>query len=281
MPVSNRVITFTTDFGSTDAYVAEMKGVALGIAPGTMFVDVTHDIPPQDINHGAFVLGSAYRYFPNDAVHVAVVDPGVGTQRRAVVLVTPKGRFVGPDNGLFSYVLKDYLSIDEFQFGSIEFAQPLLISVPFGCRAYELTNPRYWHHPVSDTFQGRDIFTPVAAHMASGAQPEIFGKPISELTILNLFTLQRSHGTVEGRVIHADHFGNLISNISGDVLPAENAVVELADVTIAGLSKTYGDADALLALIGSHGYLEIAEKGGTAARRLGVEVGATIKVRRR
>ena len=189
-----------------------MKGVALDIFPDLTFVDVTHEIPPQDIGHAAFVLGSAYPYFPPDAIHLAVVDPGVGTQRRAVLLVTPEGRFVGPDNGIFSYALKDHLTLDKIQFESMEFAQPVTIPIPSGCRAYELTNPRYWHHPVSSTFHGRDVFAPVAAHLASGVQPESFGESLREVNMQNLFTLKRIEDTVEGKIIHVDRFGNLVSN---------------------------------------------------------------------
>jgi hypothetical protein len=279
--VSNRVITFTTDFGSADAYLAAMKGVALGIVPDLTLVDITHEVPPQDIAHGAFVLGSAYQYFPVDTVHVAVVDPGVGTRRKAVLVVSPTGSFVGPDNGVLSYVLKDYMTFDQVQFKSTEFARPVVITVPSDCQVYELTNPEYWHHPVSSTFHGRDIFAPVAAHLASGVQQENVGESIQELVFLNLFTLRRSDDRVEGEVIYIDRFGNLVSNIQKDSLPDREIVIELAGVTISGLSRTFSDADSLLALIGSHGYLEVAGNRGSAARRLGVEVGATLTVRRR
>ena len=274
--MSNKVLAFTTDFGSSDSYVAAMKGVALGIAPDLTLVDVTHDVPRHDIRHGAFMLGGVYRYFPADTIHVAVVDPGVGTSRKAVALVTPAGSFCAPDNGLLSYVLNDYLKADQVRFESKEFGMPVRVPVPDGCDAYEISNPVYRLEPVSDTFHGRDIFTPAAAHLASGLEPELLGEPLREITMLNLFTLEKDISAVTGRVIHVDRFGNIVTNISIDQLPEGEIVVEIADTKIHGLSATFADADGLLALIDSHGYLEIAENLGSAAHRLGIAVGDTV-----
>lgn len=274
--MSNKVLAFTTDFGSSDSYVAAMKGVALGIAPDLTLVDVTHEVPRHDIRHGAFILGGVYRYFPPETVHIAVVDPGVGTLRKAVTLVTPAGVFCAPDNGLLSYVLNDHFTEDQARFESTEFGEPVTIPVPDGCEAYEITNPAYMLEPVSNTFHGRDIFTPAAAHLASGLPPERLGERLSELTILNLFTLERHGDTVAGKVIHVDHFGNAVTNIPAAQLPQGNIVVEIAGTTICGLSATFADADGLLALIGSHGYLEIAENLGNASHRLNITIGDTI-----
>lgn len=276
--MSNKVLTFTTDFGSSDAYVAAMKGVALGIAPDLTFVDVTHDVPRHDIPYGAFVLGSVYRYFPAETVHVAVVDPGVGTSRKAVALVTPAGVFCAPDNGLLSYVLNDHLMEDQARFESAEFGKPVAIPVPDGCSAYKISNPAYRLEPVSDTFHGRDIFTPSAAHIVSGLEPERLGEPLRELTILNLFTIERHTHAVKGRVIHVDRFGNIVTNVAASQLPRGDVVVEVADTKIHGLSATFAEVDGLLALIGSHGYLEIAENLGSAAQSLDVGVGDTVAV---
>ena len=276
--MSNRVLAFTTDFGSSDAYVAAMKGVALGIAPDLTFVDVTHEVPRHDIAHGAFVLGSVYRYFPTDTVHVTVVDPGVGTSRKAVALVTPAGSFCAPDNGLLSYVLNDHLTEDQARFESTEFGAPVTVAVPEGCEAYEISNPAYRLEPVSDTFHGRDIFTPAAAHLASGLKPEHLGEPLDEITTLNLFALESSSDAVAGKVIHVDRFGNVVTNIPASRLPQGAVVVEIADTKIHGLSATFADADGLLALIGSHGYLEIAENLGSAAQSLDVRIGDTVVV---
>ena len=276
--MSHRVLAFTTDFGSSDAYVAAMKGVALGIAPDLTFVDITHEVPRHDIAHGAFVLGSVYRYFPADTVHVAVVDPGVGTSRKAVALVTPAGSFCAPDNGLLSYVLNEHLTEGQARFESTEFGSPVTVAVPEGCEAYEISSPAYRLEPVSDTFHGRDIFTPAAAHLASGLKPEHLGEPLDVLTILNLFTIERHAHAVKGRVIHVDRFGNVVTNISASRLPQGAVVVEIADTKIHGLSATFADADGLLALIGSHGYLEIAENLGSAAQSLDAGVGDTVVV---
>ena len=277
--MSNRVLTLTTDFGSSDAYVAAMKGVALGILPDLTLVDVTHDVPRHDIRHGAFILGGVYRYFSADSVHVAVVDPGVGTSRKAIALVTPAGTFCAPDNGLLSFVLNDHLTTDEVHFESTEFSAMVTVAVPEGCEAYQITNPAYMLVPVSNTFHGRDIFTPAAAHIASGLEPRYLGEPLNELTILNLFTLEISNDTVAGRIIHVDRFGNAVTNIPADQLPQGDVAVEVADTKIHGLSATFADADGLLALIGSHGYLEIAENLGSAAHSLGIGVGDTVVAR--
>ena len=276
--MSNRVLTFTTDFGASDGYVAAMKGVALGIAPNATLVDVTHEVPRHEILHGAFILGSVYRYFPSDSVHVAVVDPGVGTGRKAVALVTPAGTFCAPDNGLLTYVLNDYHTPDQARFESEEFGEPVTIPVPDGCEAYEIANAAYMLDPVSDTFHGRDVFTPAAAYLASRVPVDRLGEPLTEMTFLNLFADERRDDEITGRVIHVDTFGNVLTNIPADRLPDGDIVVEVADTKICGLRGTFADADGLLALIGSHGYLEIAENLGSAAHRLGIRVGDEVVV---
>ena len=278
--MSNRVLAFTTDFGLSDSYVAAMKGVALGIAPNATLVDVTHEVPRHDIRHGAFILGGVYRYFPAETVHVAVVDPGVGTSRKTVALATPAGVFCAPDNGLLSYVLNDHLAEDHARFESAEFGEPVAIPVPEGCEAYEISNPAYRLEPVSDTFHGRDIFTPAGAHLASGAPPERLGDQLYEITVLNLFTIERQGDAVTGRVVHVDRFGNVVTNITAGQLRDGDIVVEVANTRIHGLSRTFADADGLLALIGSHGYLEIAENLGNAAQSLDVGVGDTVVIHR-
>ena len=278
--MSNKVIAFTTDFGTSDGYGAAEKGVALGIAPNVTLVDVTHGVPRHDIRHGAFILGGVYRYFPANTVHVAVVDPGVGTSRKAVALVTPAGVFCAPDNGLLSYVLNDHLTEDQARFESTEFGEPVTIPVPDGCSAYEISNPDYRLEPVSDTFHGRDIFTPAAAHIASGLSPELLGDRLHEITVLNLFTVEQLGDALTGRVIHVDRFGNVVTNITAGQLPDGDIVVEVANTRIHGLSRTFADADGLLALISSHGYLEIAENLGSAAKRLSIGVGDTVVVHR-
>ena len=283
--MSPSIITLTTDFGAAGGYVGSMKGVALGINPDAILVDISHEVPAQDIAHGAFVLGSVHRYFSPDTVHVGVVDPGVGTSRRALLLVTPTGVFVAPDNGLLTHVLADQAA----QGGATpvadpqgaQFLEPLNAPVPDGCSAYTLTRPEFWHHPVSSTFHGRDVFAPVAAHLSLGVPPERFGEPIDDVVWLNLCPPTNRDGAVDGRVIFVDGFGNLVSNIRADRLPGTNIEVSVGGCVVKGLRETFAGEDGLLALIGSHGYLEIAERNGSAASRLSVGVGDKIRVTRR
>ena len=170
------LLVFTTDFGLSDSYAGVMKGVASGINPELAFIDLTHQIAPQNIAQAAFVLGVSHRFFPADAIHVAVVDPGVGTNRRPILLETPHGSFVAPDNGLLSRVISGYLPSPP--------ADPGTAQLPPALLGVHLTNPDYWLHPVSSTFHGRDIFTPVAAHLSRGVAPESLGDRIHEVTWL-------------------------------------------------------------------------------------------------
>ena len=273
--MSPSIITLTTDFGASDWYVGAMKGVVLGISPDVRLVDISHEIPPQDIAHAAFVLGSASLHFSPDTVHVAVVDPRVGTARRALLVVTPGGRFVAPDNGLLTHVLNDHGPVPESQ---EEFMAPETVPVPAGCSAYELTASEYWRHPVSDTFHGRDIFAPVAAHLTRSVRPEQLGGPVEELVRLNVGPPVGRDGAVEGRIIFIDHFGNIVSNIRASQLPGGDVEVELDGTLIGGLSRSFADGMGLLALVGSHGYVEIAERDGSAAERLGAAVGGRVRL---
>lgn len=273
-------IVLTTDFGLSDAFVGVMKGVILTINPRAVVIDLTHDLPPQEVAAAAFVLGVNHPYFPPDTIQVAVVDPGVGTARRAVLLVTPTARVIAPDNGLLSGILKDYLDTPP--------ASPGRVAVPPPLTAYELTNPDYRRHPVSSTFHGRDVFAPAAAHLSLGRPPESFGPPLSELVWLPLAAPVVQDGTVQGEVIYIDRFGNLITNIPAGQLPPAPLTVSLANRTIPGLSRTFHDPDIapasfpdqppLIALIGSNGYLEIAVPDGNAAATLGVGRGAAVLV---
>lgn len=278
--MSSPIITLTTDFGARDWYVGAVKGALLGVNPSATVVDISHDIPPQDTAHGAFVLGSVYRSFPADAVHVAVVDPGVGTSRRALLVVIPEGRFIAPDNGLLTYVLADHrtptsetLSADSLG----KFMQPTTAPVPDGCSAYSLTRAEYWHHPVGDTFHGRDVFAPVAAHLSLGVRPEQLGESVEEVVHLNIHAPTKRNDAVEGRIIFVDHFGNLVSNIRSSLFPSGSIQVEIAGNLIDGLSRSFAESEGLLALVGSHGYLEVAERNGSAAGRLGAKVGTELR----
>ncbi len=280
--MSSTVISLTTDFGASDWYVGAMKGVALSINPAIAFVDISHDIPPQDIAHGAFVLGCAYRYFSPDTLHVGVVDPGVGTSRRALLLDTPSGRFIAPDNGLLTYVIADQQGCGAAgsPFGPSHggFMEPLPTRVPDGCSAYVLNRTEYWRDAVGHTFQGRDIFAPVAAHLARGVPPKQLGDAIDYVVCLNVHPPVSQGSGVEGRIMFVDHFGNLASNIRENQLPRHSLEVEIGGTSIKGLSRTFADGNGLLALIGSHGYLEIAEANGSAAERLSSGVGSAVRV---
>jgi len=259
---SRPIITLLTDFGTRDPYVAAMKGVILTLHPGATLVDLTHEVPPQDIVAGAFILAEATPYFPPGTIHLAVVDPGVGTQRRALAAQASNHFWVGPDNGLFHLVFQESEAVD-------------LVS---------LENTRYFREFVSPTFQGRDIFAPVAAHLALGTPLQDFGPPVTNPAVLSwpqsVFTPQ----AVRGEIVYADGFGNLLSNIKGSDLLTwlgeKSYVIILGSLTLKGLSRTYGDvlAGQFLALIGSHGYLEIACSQGSAARRLGVGRGRSLAV---
>ena len=279
---SSSVITLTTDFGSRDGYVAAMKGVMLGIRPDATLVDISHELPPQDIPHAAFVLGTACRYFPPSTIHVAVVDPGVGTARRPLVLITPGGTYVAPDNGLLTYVLMEYGAgaTTDTSGTSVEdsFMRSFRVPLPKGCFAYVLNRDEFWLKPLSDTFHGRDIFAPVAAHLSAGVSPEELGKSVDDVDCLYVPMPVEQGEVVQGRIIYIDRFGNLVSNIRPRDPVGSDVYVEVEGTRIRGLSSSYASAEGLLAIVGSHGYLEIAVREGSAAERLRAKVGAQVKV---
>ncbi len=250
------IITLTTDFADRDTCVAQMKGVILSIAPEARIVDLTHQIPAQDVLAGALAIASARGAFAPDTIHVGVVDPGVGTDRAAIAIRTDHGTFVGPDNGLFTAVLSA--------------ATPLA--------SVALTNPTYHLPVVSHTFHGRDIFAPVAAHLAARTPLERMGKAADPPVMLDIPTPRAMRQGLELRVLVVDRFGNLITNLntldfdvwrspSGD----DPITIEVAGRSIPSIQCTYGDVarGELLAYFGSSGHLEIAVRDGNAARELG------------
>ncbi len=246
------LITLTTDFGLQDSFVGTMKGVILGITPDARLVDLTHDVPPQDVRAGAYALYAAYRYFSAETVHLAVVDPGVGSARRAVALRTSWGTFVAPDNGLLSLVLSRE-TVDE---------------------AVALENPAYRLPHVSRTFHGRDVFAPAAAHIARGVPLAELGPAVTDLATFPVSRpVSRGH-TLIGQVIYVDRFGNLVTDVLEADLTGPVATVAAGSARIAGLSDTYAAVapGQALALIGSAGHLEIAVREGSAARTLGLSV---------
>ena len=269
------IITLTTDFGLADAYVAAMKGVILGINPEAKLIDICHSIKPQNVSQAAFVLSTAYEFFPQRTIHVVVVDPEVGTERRAVILRTPLADFVAPDNGVLSYVTQQ------------SSAKPTglnrrQIELEPGLEAVAITKPEFWRSTVSSTFHGRDIFAPVAAHLSLGSSLTDFGEAITSLTLLPItHPCQASDGALVGRILHIDNFGNLITNIRSDTLPQTHQAItiEVGNQSICGLSRNYAEGKGLLALIGSNGYLEVSLKEGNASTFLGAEVGNEVKIR--
>jgi len=257
----SKVITLMTDFGTADGYVGTMHGVILKICPEAHIVDISHEIAPQDLCQAAYVLYTAYPYFPDGTVHIVVVDPGVGSERRAIALRTERAVFVAPDNGVLSYVAarEDVLEI------------------------VDLTNPRYWLGEISATFHGRDIFSPVGAHLACGVPLSSVGRTLSEIITFDLMEpCTEADGAIRGHVLHVDHFGNIITDIREEILEGMyNARVEIAGHSIEGISTTYAVADVgdLVALIGSEGHLEIAVRDGNAGAALGAVAGDEVVVR--
>ena len=269
------VITLTTDFGTVDPYVGIMKGVILGIDPRASIVDISHNIQPQAIAQAAFMIGTSHRFFPKGTIHVVVVDPGVGTSRNALLVNTPDATFIAPDNGVLSYVVHEGLG----QYPEISnYSQ---VELPRGYMAYNLTNQEYWLRQVSSTFHGRDIFAPVAAHLSLGVPPHRMGQEVQHLTCLPIARPYLKGDILMGEVVHIDHFGNLITNITLAVLPWEGPVsIEVKGHLIAGLSSSYQEGGTVLAIIGAHGNLEVSVKNGSAAQRLKVEVGDVVRCAR-
>ncbi|MDJ0508485.1 MAG: SAM-dependent chlorinase/fluorinase [Crocosphaera sp.] len=253
-----RAIAVLTDFGLQDGYVGIMKGVITSINPHSNIIDITHKIPPQNIWAGRFCLMNAYSYFPQDTVFLAVVDPGVGTQRRGIAIKCSQGYLVGPDNGVFSGIFNQ---------------DPPLAAV-------SLTNRNYWQvDDVSFTFHGRDIFAPVAAHLSSGVSLEALGESIDidSLVKLSLEFPEIRGDKIQGFVQYIDQFGNLITNIpSPQVKDKKWSIIVHNNRIKSGL--TYGDVapGEMISLIGSHGWVEIAVNGGNAQERLNFKWGGKL-----
>ncbi len=258
----SRVITLTTDFGYQDPFVGIMKGVVSGIDPTATIIDLTHGAAPQDVGGGALALAAAVDFFPDGAIHVAVVDPGVGGDRRPILLETDRACFIGPDNGLLSLAAN---------------RQRLI-------RIVHLSNPAYHLRPTSTTFHGRDIFAPVAAHVSAGVPPEKLGQTVDAYKALTLPAPEKhAAGRIAGKVIHVDVFGNLTTNIRREDLERfdpENVSVRTGDRLIRGLSANYASAGTgnYLALINSWGFLEISRCDGNARAGLGARVGTPVWV---
>lgn len=262
------IITIMTDFGIQDAYVACMKGVILSICPEARMVDITHMIPPQDVRAGAFVLGTVYRDFPLGTIHLAVVDPGVGTQRLALAMEAGGYFFVGPDNGLFSWILA---------------AEP-------AWKACSLESSEYWRPYRSATFHGRDIFAPVAAHLAQGVSIDALGPSCTPIIAQWPAPVPKGE-ELQGEVIYVDRFGNAITNIGRRDLEAFapqgewNRTVRVngcKKVSRVEVVEAYGQGapGSGMALVGSSSYLEVAINLGSAAKVFGLQPGSTVSILR-
>jgi S-adenosylmethionine hydrolase len=276
------IITLLTDFGELDAFVGIMKGVILRIVPDAQLVDLSHQVPPQDVRHAAFQLMTAVEFFPEGAVHLVVVDPGVGSARRPIAVSTPRASFVGPDNGVFTYAL----------------------ALAEQYTAVELTNPEYHLPDVSTTFHGRDIFSPTAAHLANGVPLSELGPLVKKIVQLDLPRLKVEEGYIEAEVLNIDHFGNLRTSIHvltweddktlslqpvfGSSLvespvtriSAKKARTQVGSLKIDGISETFSDVQIgqPVAMVGSEGGLDIAVNQGDAARDYGVKTGDLVSL---
>lgn len=264
------IITLTTDFGTRDAYVGIMKGVILGINPKAQIVDLTHAIPPQDIHEAAFSIYAAYRYFPKGTIHIIVVDPGVGSDRQAIVSHIDTAFFVCPDNGVLSYLLHSVESEGKHSIDSVA-----------------IQNSAYYLPEVSNTFHGRDIFAPVAAHLSVGAPLADIGPPVQTLVQLSIPKIDISGDTLVGQIIKIDRFGNLITNISKGAFETflNDGVtyeIRVGNTSLNRLHSAYADAEIgePLAIMGSSALLEIAINGGNAQEGLGIKWGDPVVIQR-
>jgi S-adenosyl-L-methionine hydrolase (adenosine-forming) len=260
------VITLLTDFGTADYFVAAMKGVILSRNPQACITDITHEIPPQDIEAGAFILLTACSFFPPGTIHVAVIDPGVGSSRKPILIEAGGQFFVGPDNGLFSYVC-DRLP---------------------ATRIFHLTNGKYFLEPVSQTFNGRDIFAPVAAALSTGIKPQELGTEITDYVRLKSLAPETSRNSeINARVIHIDRFGNCVTNITRIELSPEQinagATLRIKGKTIKSFRNYFNEKtasrDKIFAVWGSAGFLEIAAANQSAAKLLNIQRGDSVIVR--
>lgn len=252
----NPPVTLLTDFGTADYFIGAMKGVILSINPEARIVDVTHNVPPQDIEAAAFTLLAGYRSFPAGTVHVAVVDPGVGSGRRPIVIEAGNHRFVGPDNGIFSYICDQETDT----------------------KIFHVSNDKYFRHPISATFHGRDIFAPVAAVLSIGVAPAELGEEIDDpIRLKSIHPERMGSGKVKGRLIHIDRFGNCITNIGREDF-TEAARLQIKGKTIKSFRRFFAEPgrDKLFGVWGSAGFLEIAANNASAAKLLNVKRGESV-----
>lgn len=252
------LIALLTDFGDTDAYVASMKAVILSLAPTVSIVDITHNIPPQQVRQASYQLWTVYKYFPKGTIFLCIVDPEVGSSRKIICVESDDYFFLAPDNGLLTYVIRccDVLKV------------------------VEVVNSRYFQPAISSTFHGRDIFAPVAAHLSTGVDTSDFG-PATKAKLLNLSFIEltpQATGKYEGTIIHVDHFGNIITNISSKQLPQKRMKLKINRSTINSFYCTYSEAPANrpFMVVGSTNLLEVSLRNGNASAKLRAKVGQKV-----
>jgi len=252
------VIALLTDFGTKDYFVGAMKGAILSINRQAVIVDITHEVPPQDILAASFTLRACYKNFPEKTIFVAVVDPGVGSERRAILLETESCYFLAPDNGLLGFIFDEEKNF----------------------KVFELTNKKFFAPKVSSTFHGRDIFAPIAARLSNGIQPNEFGTEIESYTRLKIAQPIKIANRIEAEIIHIDRFGNLITNLTKNELP-ENFTLEIGGKIINKLQNFFAEAEKgeLFVIAGSANFLEIVAFQASAKQILRVEVGEKIQLR--
>jgi S-adenosylmethionine hydrolase len=258
--LADPIITLTTDFGTSDHLVGSMKGVILNINPAARIVDINHSVVPYDILDGALSIANAYKFFPSRTIHVVIVDPGVGTDRRPILVSGEKQFFVAPDNGVLSMIYERE-----------------------ACTVRHITAEHYFLNPVSPTFHGRDIFAPTAAWLSKAFQTEAFGEVITDFVRFTMPKAKSSGQTVKGVVLRVDAFGNLMTNLTAEDIPIGALGGGAIKLTVSGkqvvkFAQTFasGNPGEPIAVLGSAGYVEIAVNRGSAARTLGVNRGAEV-----
>jgi len=256
--MSTPIITLTTDFGTADGFVGAMKGIILGINRDVRLVDIAHTVPRQDVFAGAMVLRNTWRHFPTGSIHLGVIDPGVGTDRAAIVVVVDDGLFVLPDNGMITLVARE---------------------TPIRA-AYAITNRIYMRDTISRTFHGRDVFAPVAAHLSLGRPAESVGPLLESFARLPYPDPLVEANRIEGEIVYQDNYGNLFTNIDAAGLPDAHATLEIGGHRIGGPRGAYGEVPGgeVLFLVGSSDLIEIAINGGNAAEKLGVGIGTPVRL---
>ena len=261
--MSHPIITLTTDYGTADHLVAAIKGVILKINPEAQIIDISHGVLPFDILDGALTIGQAYRYYPPRTIHVVVVDPGVGSQRRPILVSGDQHYFIAPDNGVLSLVYE---------------REPKVI-------VRHVTSEHYFQNPISNTFHGRDIFAPVAAWLGKNWQTPSFGDEVTDYVRFSMPKPKAANNTVKAVVLKVDNFGNLITNLTPEDVPqilagGANFKITLGGKSITKLSQTYaqGAQGEPIAIVGSSGFLEVSINRGSAARTLNVQRGAEVTV---